>query len=67
MRVRLVADRIAISSLLVGVHDVFHISALRKMKFKPSHVIDFALLELNEDLNYEAPLVRILVLKETYL
>ncbi len=55
-----VAYRIALPPRLVGVHNIFHVSALRKYVFDPSHVIDFAPLELNEDLRYEERPMRIL-------
>nr|CAD1827978.1 unnamed protein product [Ananas comosus var. bracteatus] len=45
---------------LAGIHDVFHVSALRRYVFDPSHVIDFTPLEIGEDLRYEERPVRIL-------
>nr|CAD1842491.1 unnamed protein product [Ananas comosus var. bracteatus] len=45
---------------LAGIHDVFHVSALRRYIFDPSHVIDFTPLEIGEDLNYEERQLRIL-------
>ncbi len=54
------ACKIALLPRLVGVHNVFHVSALRRYVFGPSHVIDLAFLELGEDLRYEERLVRIL-------
>ncbi len=44
----------------VGVHDVFHISALRRYIFDPSHVIDFTPLGTSEDLGYRELPLRIL-------
>lgn len=51
-----------------GIHDVFHVSTLRRYVFNPSHVIDFSPLELGEDLRYKERPVRILVheTKELY-
>nr|CAD1844287.1 unnamed protein product [Ananas comosus var. bracteatus] len=60
-RVGPVAYRIALPPRLAGIHDVFHVSALRKYVFHPSHVIDFTPLKIGEDLSYEERPVRILV------
>nr|CAD1818044.1 unnamed protein product [Ananas comosus var. bracteatus] len=49
-RVESVAYRIALPPWLVEIHDVFHVSALRKHVFDPSYVINFTLLEVGEDL-----------------
>nr|CAD1838710.1 unnamed protein product [Ananas comosus var. bracteatus] len=59
-RVGPVAYRIALPPRLAGIHDVFHVSALRKYVFGPSDVIDFTPLEIGEDLSYEEQPVRIL-------
>nr|CAD1823482.1 unnamed protein product [Ananas comosus var. bracteatus] len=52
--------RIALPRRLVGIHDVFHISVLRRYVFDTPHVIDFTPPELSEDLRYEEQPVRIL-------
>ncbi|XP_020098958.1 uncharacterized protein LOC109717503 [Ananas comosus] len=59
-RVGPVAYRIALPPRLADIHDVFHVSALRRYVFDPSHVIDFTPLELGEDLRYEERPVQIL-------
>nr|CAD1834702.1 unnamed protein product [Ananas comosus var. bracteatus] len=59
-RVGSVAYRIALLLRLAGIHDVFHVSALRRYVFDPLHVIDFTPLELGEDLRYKERPVRIL-------
>nr|CAD1818373.1 unnamed protein product [Ananas comosus var. bracteatus] len=59
-RVGPVAYRIALPPRLAGIHNVFHVSALRRYVFDPSYVIDFTPLEIGEDLRYEERLVRIL-------
>ncbi|XP_020092160.1 uncharacterized protein LOC109712808 [Ananas comosus] len=51
---------IALPPRLAGIHDIFHVSALRRYVFDSSHVIDFTPLELGEDLKYEEKPVRIL-------
>ncbi len=47
------AYRLALPPNLLGVHNVFHVSMLRKYVFDPSHVVDFAPLKLREDLTIE--------------
>ncbi len=53
-----VANRLALSPNLSRVHYMFHVSMLRKYVFDPSHVVDFAPLELCEDLSFEELPVR---------
>ena len=59
-RVGPVAYKLALPPALSGVHDVFHVSMLRKYITDPIHVIDYEPLQLNEDLSYEEKPVRIL-------
>ena len=42
------------------MHDVFHISMLRKYEPDPSHVLDWTDLEVDEDASYEDRPVRVL-------
>ncbi len=55
-----VTCRLALSPRLVGAHDVFHASALRRYLFGPSHIIDFTPLEISENLRYEERPLRVL-------
>ena len=50
--------------LLSAVHNVFHVSMLRKYVSDPSHVLSYEELELDEDLSYEEKPVQILDRKE---
>lgn len=43
----------ALPPSLSSVHDVFHVSILRKYIIDPTHVIDYELLQIDENLNYE--------------
>lgn len=52
-RVRSMAYRIALPPRLAGIHNVFHISALRRYVFDALHMIDFTLLELGKNLRHE--------------
>ncbi|KAA0054489.1 hypothetical protein IC582_026393 [Cucumis melo] len=47
-----VAYRLALPPSLSTVHDVFHVSMLRKYVTDPSHVVDYEPLEIDENLNY---------------
>ncbi|TYK07997.1 pol protein [Cucumis melo var. makuwa] len=45
---------------LSPLHDVFHVSMLRKYVADPTHVVDFEPLQINENLSYEEQPVEIL-------
>jgi hypothetical protein len=55
-----VAYRVELPSNLASVHDVFHISTLRKYVHDPLHVIDFEPLQVQADLKYEEKPMQIL-------
>ncbi|TYK04826.1 pol protein [Cucumis melo var. makuwa] len=59
-RIGLVAYRLALPASLSTVHDVFHVSVLRKYVPDPAHVVDFEPLQISENLSYEEQLVEIL-------
>ena len=59
-RVNPVAYRLAWPPELSQVHNVFHISMLRKYIRDPLHVIDHFGIVINEDLGYEEKPIRIL-------
>ncbi|KAL0544107.1 hypothetical protein IC582_019218 [Cucumis melo] len=59
-RIDPVAYRLALPPSFSAVHDVFHVSMLRKYVADPTHVVDFEPLQINEDLSYEERLVEIL-------
>nr|CAD1839584.1 unnamed protein product [Ananas comosus var. bracteatus] len=52
-RVGVVAYRLALPSQLVDVHNVFHVSNLRKYIHNPEHAMLYEPLELREDLSYK--------------
>ena len=54
-----VACGLALPPSLSGVHNVFHVSMLRKYVPDPSHVVDYEPLKLRDDLTYEEQLVKI--------
>ena len=62
-----VAYRVALPPRLAGVHNVFHVSMLRKYVHSPSHVIDYEPLQIREDFSYEEMPVQILDSKEKML
>src|SRR5215469_8885700 len=66
-RVGPVAYRLALPPTLARIHDVFHISMLRKSLLDESQVIDSPSIELREDLSYEEKRVAILNTSEKML
>ncbi|XP_070009575.1 uncharacterized protein [Nicotiana sylvestris] len=51
-RIREVAYRLVLPPSLVAVHQVIHVSMLRKYHGDPSHVLDFSSVQLDKDLSY---------------
>ena len=52
-RVGQVAYRLALPPALSAVHNVFHVSALRRYVSDVTHVLSYEDLELETDLSYE--------------
>ncbi|XP_038882323.1 uncharacterized protein LOC120073572 [Benincasa hispida] len=59
-RIGHVACRLALPPLLFALHNVFHVSMLRKYIEDVSHVVDFEPLQLNRNLSYEEKPTQIL-------
>ncbi|KAL0534327.1 hypothetical protein IC582_028617 [Cucumis melo] len=59
-RIGPVAYRLALPPSLSAVHDVFHVSMLRKYVPDPSHVVDYEPLEIDENLSYVEQPVEVL-------
>ncbi|KAL0558700.1 hypothetical protein IC582_003280 [Cucumis melo] len=59
-RIGPVAYRLALPPSLSTVHDVFHVSMLRKYVPDPSHVVDYEPLEIDENLCYTEQPVEVL-------
>ena len=55
-----VAYRLALSLELENIHNVFHVSMLRRYRLDPSHVVSLETIELRLDLTYEVEPVEIL-------
>ncbi|XP_075494743.1 uncharacterized protein LOC142532307 [Primulina tabacum] len=66
-RVGTLAYRVALPPNLAGVHNVFHVSMLRKYMANPSHVLNFEPLQLTPNLSYEERPVQILDRQEKKL
>ena len=52
-RIGPVAYRLELPSKLSRIHNVFHVSMLRKYVSDPSHVLEAPPIKLNEDLSFE--------------
>ncbi|KAA0036539.1 pol protein [Cucumis melo var. makuwa] len=59
-RIGPVAYRLALLPSLSTVHDVFHVSMLRRYVADTTHVVDYEPLQVSENLNYEEQSVEIL-------
>ena len=66
-RVGEVAYRLALPPSLASIHNVFHVSMLRKYLADPSHVIDWNDLNVDEDATFEEGPVEITDRKEKIL
>ncbi|KAA0050100.1 DNA/RNA polymerases superfamily protein [Cucumis melo var. makuwa] len=66
-RVGPAAYRLELPMELARIHDVFHVSMLRKYISDPSHVLQVQPIELKEDLGYREEAVQILKRKEQVL
>ncbi|KAL5573095.1 hypothetical protein UlMin_022693 [Ulmus minor] len=66
-RIGKVAYKLALPPNLSSVHNVFHVSMLKKYVQDPSHVLEHEPIEVHEDLTYEEKPVQILDRKEKTL
>ena len=66
-RIGILAYELTLPPQLSHVHNVFHVSMLRKYVPDPQHVIDFQTLEVKEDASYEEISTSILKRKEKIL
>ena len=58
-RIGPVAYRLELPSKMGRIHNVFHVSMLKKYVSDPSHVLEAPPIELNEDLSFEVQSVGI--------
>ena len=59
-RIGAVAYRVTLPMSLAGVHDVFHVSQLRRYVPDPSHVLDYSDLHVESDHTFEEHPIAIL-------
>ena len=52
-RVGTVAYRLELPPSMTGVHEVFHVSMLRKYTLDPAHVVDWGQIEVDTDKTFE--------------
>jgi hypothetical protein len=55
-----VAYKVELPPVFSGIHNVFHVSTLRKHVHDPRHILDFEPLQVQGDLKYEESPVQIL-------
>ena len=60
-RIGAVAYRLGLSPSMSGVHEVFHVSMLRKYTLDPAHVVDWGQIEVDTDGTFEEGPVCILI------
>ena len=63
-RVGMVAYRLAFSPSLSSVHEVFHVSMIRKYTQDPTHIVDWGELVVDTDGTFEEGPVRIMDSRE---
>ena len=52
-RIGTVAYRLALPPNMLGVHEVFHVSMIRKYTLDPAHVVDWEQIEVDTDGTFE--------------
>ena len=62
-----VAYELALPPTLAGVHNVFHVSLLRKYILDPTHVLNYEPLKIKGNLTYEEIPIQILDCKDQVL
>ena len=63
-RVGTVAYRLALQPSMSGVHEVFHVSMLRRYTLDPAHVVDWGEIEVDMDGTFEEGLVCIMDIRD---
>ena len=66
-RVGTVAYRLALPPSMLGVHEVFHVSMLRKYTPDPTHVMDWGEIEVDTDGTFEEGPVYIIDIQDQVL
>ena len=66
-RIGELAYRLTFPLVLQKVHNVFHVSMLKKYLYNPSHVVSYESLEVDLELTYEERPIKILDQKEKEL
>ena len=66
-KIRDIAYKLVLPPQLSSIHDVFHVSMLKKYEPNINHVLDWQDLNLQEDITYEEGLREILDNKEEVL
>ena len=59
-RVGTLAYKVALPPSLSKIHNVFHVSTLRKYIYDPSHVVELEPIQISKDLTYEEVPIQIM-------
>ena len=59
-RVGTIAYQLALPPSMLGVHEVFHVSMLRRYTLDPAHVVDWGEIEVDTDETFEEGLLCIM-------
>ena len=66
-KIGIVAYQLALPPNMKGVHEVFHVSMLRKYTLDPTHVVDWGQIEVDTDGTFEEGPVCILDIRDQVL
>ena len=56
-RVGTLAYKVVLPPSLSKIHNVFHVSTLRKYVFNPSHIVELEPIRISKDFTYEEVLI----------
>lgn len=65
--IEFIAYRLTLPPELANIHDVFHVSMLRRYRHDPSHIIQYEQIPIEEDMSYQEMPIEILDKQELVL
>ena len=66
-RVGTLAYKVALPPSLFKIHNVFHVSTLRKYVFDPFYIVELEPIQISKDLTYEEVPIQIVVVMDKVL